>query len=279
MTMMAELGDCAPGTNRGPVCHRVAHVAGKSRAAGYHILSLDLGVDPWEAIPGQFVMLRLPDRLDPLLARPYSVYGLQGRHMEVLVAAVGKGTRLLAGLPVGGAVDVLGPLGTKFPVAEEVKGADVILVGGGVGIAPLRYWLQAHPEARGQATLIHGARSGAELYELPEAPAEVLHTTDDGSQGRQGTVLWGIEELSQRWGAERFARATLLTCGPEVMMAAVVRETRGRVAQAYASLEAHMACGMGACLGCVVPDGRGGYLRVCNEGPVVSAERLERMYA
>ena len=128
-------------------------------------------------------------------------------------------------------------MGTTFPSPEALPGDEVILVGGGVGIAPLRFWLQHYPVGRGRAVLVHGARSARDLFDLPEAPARVLHSSDDGSQGLHGTVLDSLEALRLEWGDERLSRACLLTCGPEPMMAAVLRAWQGRVAAPWASLE------------------------------------------
>ena len=253
-------------------CRVRARVVGTRREAAYACVTLDVGPSFPESRPGHFVMLGLPGRHDPLLPRPYSLYGRDGDRVEVLVAEVGKGSRLLARLLPGDPVDVLGPLGTAFPAPD---GRPALLVAGGVGIAPLRYLLQAWPPLRGTSTLVFGGRTAGFVYAPPEAPARVLLTTDDGSTGLRGTALDGVREALR---GDDPASWTMLACGPDPMLRALVHAWGPRVGGLWASLEAHMACGMGACLGCVVPDGRGGYLRVCQEGPVFGREALMGRY-
>jgi len=249
-----------------------ARVVARGREAGYTLLTIDVGPDFPPTIPGHFVMLRVPGRLDPLLPRPFSVYGRQGDRLDVLILKAGRGSRLLASLEPGDALDVIGPLGTTFPAPDDHPW---LLVAGGVGVAPLRYALQAWPEVRPHAALVFGGRSREAVFLPPEAPARVQLTTDDGSAGLQGTVLAGVDAVL---GADDPARWRVLTCGPDPMVRALVTTWGRRVASIHGSLEAHMACGMGACLGCVVPDGRGGYLRLCKEGPVLGTNQLLGMY-
>lgn len=249
-----------------------SRVLGTTRVGAYAALTLEVPSDFPPSAPGHFVMLGLPGRHDPLLPRPFSLYGRVDDRLEVLVAEVGKGSRLLARLLPGDPVDVLGPLGTAFPAPDE---RPVLLLGGGVGVAPLRYYLQAWPDVRATSLLVFGGRGRAHVFAPPEAPARTVLTTDDGSAGLRGTVLCG---LGQALEGDDPARYLALACGPDAMLRAVVRGWGARFGDLWASLEAHMACGMGACLGCVVPDGRGGYLRLCQEGPVLGREALLGRY-
>lgn len=247
-------------------------VVSTRREAAYAWVTLEVGPDFPPSEPGHFVMLGLPGRHDPLLPRPFSLYGRDGDRVEVLVAEVGKGSRLLARLLPGDPVDVLGPLGTAFPAPD---GRPAVLVGGGVGIAPLRYQLQVFPELRATSTLVFGGRTGSHVFAPPEAPGHLVLSTDDGSLGLRGTALDAVREVL---GADP-ASFTVLACGPDAMLRALVRTWGRQVGDLWASLEAHMACGMGACLGCVVPDGKGGYLRLCQEGPVLGRAALLGRYS
>jgi dihydroorotate dehydrogenase electron transfer subunit len=249
-----------------------ATVTATRREARYTVLTLDAGAGWPRSEPGQFVMIGQPGRLDPLLPRPFSIYGRDGDRIEILVAEVGKGSRLVARLLPGDPLDVLGPLGTAFPPPD---GGPVLLVGGGVGIAPLRCWLQAWPAARAGSVIVFGGRDAASVYAPPDPPRRVLLTTDDGSTGLAGTALDGVADVLR---GDDPSRWTVLACGPDAMLRALARAWGGRVAGIWASIEAHMACGMGACLGCVVPDGRGGYLRLCQEGPVIGGDTLLSRY-
>jgi dihydroorotate dehydrogenase electron transfer subunit len=250
-----------------------ARVVENRPVATFRALSLEVGPDFPISRPGQFVMLRRPGLLDPLLARPFSIYGRSGTRLQVLIKVAGRGTRAMALLEPGDTLDVLGPLGNWFP--EPGADARLLLVGGGVGLAPLRYCLQEWPGARGRATLVFGARTADHLFGLPEPPADTVACTDDGSAGVHGSVLDGLAAVLGRAPRERWV---VMMCGPEAMVRAVVARHGAAIPDLHASLEAHMACGMGACLGCVVADGEGGYLRLCKEGPVVSGPRLRRMY-
>jgi dihydroorotate dehydrogenase electron transfer subunit len=232
--------------------------------------------------PAQFFMIGVPGSA-ALLRRPYSVCGLAGTFddapphaVQVLYKVVGHGTALLAALGPGAPIDVLGPLGRGFlpPARPDAR---PVIVAGGIGCAPfpaLLHWLD------GRAPwMYYGARTADDLPLLDwfERHAErVVVTTDDGSRGLRGRVTEPLEELLVE---EDPAGLEIYACGPEPMLRAVARIARARGASCQLSLEAHMACGFGVCLGCVVPTHRPGgdglvYDRVCVEGPVMQAGRL-----
>jgi dihydroorotate dehydrogenase electron transfer subunit len=229
--------------------------------------------------PGQFVMVRCAEggSSDPLLRRPLALHRLlpQEGTVELLVRVVGRGTAWLAARAPGEALDLLGPLGQGFSL--PARASNVLLVAGGMGIAPL---VAVAEGALGQGcavVLALGARTAAELYPASLLPPEVeLHlATDDGSSGRRATVvdLLRDAELGLLHWADR-----LMGCGPRPMLAelaAAVRagRLRWRAGFAQVSLEERMACGVGACLGCVVPT-RKGYRRVCRDGPVFDLKEL-----
>lgn len=244
---------------------RVAEV--QDAGAGYAFLALDdPGAPP--ARPGQFVMLKGAWGSAPLLPRPMSILAATPR-LEMLIKVVGEGTRRLCAARPGEAVDVVGPLGTAFQ--DPPDGSAAVLVGGGVGVAPL-WFLAEEWRRRGLArpSFLYGGRTAQDLPGAARiAEVATLHVaTEDGSRGRPGrvTVLLG-EALSPS--------ATVYTCGPTPMMAAVASACAEAGARCVASLEAPMACGFGVCLGCAVPRAGGGYLYCCVEGPVVEAARVD----
>jgi dihydroorotate dehydrogenase electron transfer subunit len=236
-----------------------------------------------EMQPAQFFMIGLPGS-ETLLRRPYSVCGLPGTFagrdpaaMQVLYKVVGKGTRLLSALTPGAPLRVLGPLGRGFslPRGENVR---PVCVAGGIGSAPfpaLYHWL-AGRERRPE--MLYGARTAGDLPLagwFEEHSAEFTVTTEDGSRGRRGRVT---EPLAEMLAEAEAGSVQLYACGPEPMLKAVTRLAREHGTPCQLALEAHMACGFGVCLGCVVPvrgaDGSQSYERVCMEGPVMEAEKL-----
>ena len=243
--------------------------------------------------PGQFVMLRLPGRDDPLLGRPFALYdvGEGGGAFSVGYHVVGRMTRLMAALRAGDAVEIWGPLGRGFPEPPEPHAGPVLMVAGGIGQTP---FLAAGREMSGTAAygdrgrfapaasppeLLYGARSAAFVADVPRFEAAgipVSVATDDGSLGHRGFVT----DLLTRRLADGPRPSRVLTCGPGPMMAAVARIAAEHGLPCWASLESPMACGFGACFSCVVKvrqaDAAGGwdYRRSCVEGPVFPAETL-----
>jgi dihydroorotate dehydrogenase electron transfer subunit len=232
--------------------------------------------------PAQFFMIGVPGG-ETLLRRPYSVCGLPGTFddgspgaVQVLYKVVGRGTGLLSALKPGAALEVLGPLGRGFrPPARP--GARPVLVAGGIGCAPFPALARS---LGGRAPILYyGARSERDLPLLDwfERHTErVVVTTEDGSRGRRGLVT---ESLAEMLAAEDPSALELYACGPQRMLEAVARLALARGVACQLSLEAHMACGFGVCLGCVVPTRRPGsdetgYDRVCVEGPVMEAGML-----
>lgn len=229
------------------------------------------------AQPGQFVHVRVSESADPLLRRPISVMlaDRQAGHIRLLVRKVGRGTEALARLPAGATVDLLGPLGNGFPLPSAETSGDIVLVAGGVGVAPLVFLadtLQTH-RAPFRVCGLFGGASDEHLpvwTELAGRCEEFHVSTEDGSAGDQGLVTDLLGEHLAQDGT-----ALVYTCGPRPMMAAVARMCAEARVPCWASLEQWMGCGVGACLGCVVPAAGGdGFLRVCKDGPVFAAEQL-----
>jgi len=214
--------------------------------------------------PGQFAMLSLDPRAqrhDPLLPRPMAVYRGEHERLEFRFKVVGRGTALLATLSEGTPIGVVGPLGNGF---REPEGR-AILVGGGTGIASL-YELAARSTADVQVLL--GGRTRGEILGLEDfqlLPVDLALTTEDGSLGEQGRVT---DLLKPSPGDEIYA------CGPKEMMKRAWELARGGGARCWVSLETHMACGFGICLGCAVKT-TAGFRYACTHGPVFDAADLD----
>lgn len=222
-----------------------------------------------EIKPGQFVNVAIPNCGEAYLRRPISVnrFDSQKGLLHLVVKMVGKGTRALGQLQPGDVVNVLLPLGNGFPT-EDVEGKKILIIGGGVGIAPLLYYgdvLKAHAA---QPTFLLGARKADDvvLKEEFEKIAQTFVTTEDGSLGSKGFVT-AHEVLSNDdfdfW----------VCCGPMPMMKAVASLARNRNKDCFVSLENTMACGLGACLCCVEKTVRGNEC-VCTSGPVFNINEL-----
>lgn len=257
-----------------PPERRVAEVRDVRRLGAYDLISARDLAGPPDPRPGQFYMLAAGDRWGggsgerPYLPRAFSFARARpgaggGADLQFLLEDVGPGTRRLAELAAGEALMLLGPLGAGF--TPPAHGGTAVLVGGGIGTAPILALHEEHPSA----PVVLGFRSAAhaETAALFGEVAEL--TTDDGSVGRQGLVT---EPLRERLDAD--PSATVYACGPPPMLEAVRAVCAERDAPAQLALEAGMACGFGACFGCVVPT-KDGYARVCVDGPVFDGAALE----
>jgi len=227
------------------------------------------------ARPGQFVMVQTSPGYDPLLRRPLSIHQTIGHdQVQLLYKVVGKGTRLLATMTAGQQLNLTGPLGHGFELAASKA---ICLVGGGMGIAPLYFLAREilRNTCPPKCVVLLGARTAAELGPLPGNFMDLGVTThlatDDGSLGHHGFVA---ELLLQHLDPE--LKWTVCACGPHPMMKAVAGQCRKQGWECQVSLEATMACGIGACLGCAVPQAElsGPYLHVCKDGPVFKAEEV-----
>ena len=215
-----------------------------------------------EMLPGQFVEIRVDGSPTTFLRRPISINFVDKAQNELwlLVAAIGDGTKRLAQLQAGDTLNCLLPLGHGFtmPTGKDEK---ILLVGGGVGVAPLLYMGAEMP-------FLLGARTAKDLLMLDifKRYGRVCVTTEDGSEGEKGFVT--NHSLLQK---EQFDR--IATCGPTPMMKAVARYARKVDVECEVSLENLMACGLGACLCCVEKTTEGNVC-VCKEGPVFNIRKL-----
>lgn len=219
--------------------------------------------------PGQFVEVRPEGSATTFLRRPISVNFVDEQHNEVwlLVALVGDGTRALARLRPGERLSCVLPLGNFFTMPESPS-ERVLLIGGGVGVAPLLFF-GARLKSRGcTPTFLLGARTAVDLLEMEEfrAVGRVFVTTEDGSEGEKGFVT-----NHSILGREKFER--IATCGPKPMMMAVAKYAQQANIICEVSLENKMACGLGACL-CCVEKTTDGHVCVCTQGPVINSRKL-----
>ncbi|MCU0607052.1 MAG: dihydroorotate dehydrogenase electron transfer subunit [Candidatus Edwardsbacteria bacterium] len=217
-----------------------------------------------QARPGQFLHLRVPDANAAILRRPFSIHDVVGDRIAILYRVVGDGTRALSALSAGAPVDVIGPLGIPFRVMPS---RPPLVVAGGIGIAPLQFLLR-RMTARGlHPRLLYGCLTRSAL--LPHLAVTRAVTTDDGSCGGRGLVTAALaREIGRRPGAAVYA------CGPWPMLRETARLCRERGVPCQVSLEARMACGVGACQGCAVK-GTAGYLTACHDGPVFDARTID----
>lgn len=222
-----------------------------------------------EMLPGQFVEVRVDNSPSTFLRRPISINNVDYDRNELwlLVAAVGDGTRQLQKLQKGDRLNCMLPLGNSFTMPTD-SAQKVLLVGGGVGVAPLLYFGKRIKAMGGEPTFLLGARSTKDVLEreLFEQVGRVLITTEDGSEGEKGFVT-NHSVLAQ----EHFDRIS--TCGPKPMMMAVARYAFKNDIECEVSLENKMACGVGACLCCVEKTVEGNKC-VCKEGPVMNIKKL-----
>lgn len=253
---------------------------------GYYRMRMTAPAELEQSIPGQFVMVKVRDAIDPLLRRPFGIYdvgrfsseipgGSPQTYLEILYKVVGKGTGMLSGLHHGDHLDILAPLGKGFDLGGEKE--EKILVGGGVGLAPL-YYLAKELAKGSKVRLFVGGRNRDDILcitEFERLGVETYVSTDDGTLGERGLVT---EVLEKR--LKDSIKATIYACGPHPMLRAVAGLAEKTGAPCQVSLEAYMACGVGACLGCVMKgrnhtDSTPDYRCVCKDGPVFDHRDLK----
>ena len=213
----------------------------------------------FNALPGQFVNVKINDS-KLLLRRPISVYESTDQYLEIIYRVVGEGTKSLSETKVGDVLNILGPVGSGFPLN---KGKKVLIVGGGIGVPPLNY-LARNLYKDNEVTFVLGFRNKEQviLEEELKQYGKVYVTTDDGSYGYKGNVLNCIDEYNIEFDV-------VYACGPSKMLEFLDKKYQG-IKEGYISFEERMACGVGICYGCACKPKKleKGMLRVCKEGPV-----------
>lgn len=235
----------------------------------YVLLRLTDSLPLPEMAPGQFVEVRVDNSADTFLRRPISINFVDkdSNELWLLVAVVGDGTRRITSVHVGDKLNCMLPLGNGFTMPRSAQ-ERILLVGGGVGVAPLLYMGAEMRRMGAEPTFLLGARKKSDLLQLDmfNRYGRVLVTTEDGSEGEQGFVT--NHSVLQ---TEEFSR--IAVCGPKPMMVAVARYAAKTGVECEVSLENMMACGVGACLCCVEKTDEGN-LCVCKEGPVFNIKKL-----
>jgi dihydroorotate dehydrogenase electron transfer subunit len=283
-----------------------AHVVFNRRiSAAYRHLGIVAPGFPRAFGPGQFVMVRPSFSVDPFLPRALSIYRIApsadsaGPTVEILYKVLGKGTQCLSRMEAGQEAEILGPLGNNFTVRENVEAA--VLVAGGIGVPPIaalaRHTRNPQSAIRKCVVFLGGKTSEDILCvkDFEAAGATVHITTEDGSMGARGLITdllvsflescddraarqSGNQEGPNRPIAQSPNRLHIFTCGPPGMLAAVSRLAQTYGVACQTSVEANMACGFGACMGCAIEarsDGFGpNYKLVCKDGPVFDSREL-----
>jgi dihydroorotate dehydrogenase electron transfer subunit len=216
-----------------------------------------------KAKPGQFVNVRIDDSYFPLSRRPLSVHFVKNKEVGLLFKIVGKGTEKLAKCKIGEELDIIGPLGSSF----YTKGyEELTIIAGGIGVAPL-YFL-AQKEKKKKITFLIGAKNKDELFPCSKLTkfGKVFVATEDGSYGSKGLVTMFLKKIS--------LPQVIYACGPKGMLRKVKEFTIKNNIPAQVSIEGHLACGIGMCLGCAIKSEKG-YKYICRDGPVFWMNEIE----
>ena len=243
---------------------------------------------------GQFLMLGWAEGLDPFLPRAMSIRGAKCEvrsakcEVEILYKVYGRGTALLAGMRPGRIIRALGPLGNAFEVPRSAT--EILLVAGGIGVPPIAALAESlasrRTSRRTEIIVFLGGKSKADLLciaDFERAGAEVHVATEDGSSGFRGLVTELLEQFLRTSPpgvrtSHLAPRTVLYACGPPLMLSSLSGIAEKHDLPYQASLEANMACGFGACVGCVVPvvggEGHQTYRLVCKDGPIFDGRKI-----
>ncbi|MGA8745546.1 MAG: hypothetical protein WB507_06755 [Solirubrobacterales bacterium] len=263
-----------------PLGRRLCEVTGNRTSGGYRLISLldESGPKP-EA--GQFYMLASERHWEqgsarPFLPRALSVAGFREDgdciRLDFLIEATGPGTDRLCGLEEGEGVWLNGPLGNSFSSPRELSlgAVGAVLVGGGIGIAPLALLRRAFAASNIPTRVLLGFRNRAHSGGLDDlfSCCEVRLASEDGHVGHRGYVT---DLLAAILEGDQSSGAVVYSCGPPAMLEATRLLCADRDVPCQLAMESPMACGYGACYGCAIPRPTGGYLRLCLDGPVIDA--------
>ena len=225
-----------------------------------------------DAIPGQFVHIQVPNRPDLLLRRPISINSLDTANSTItlIVQAKNEGTRVLCGLQPNAVLDVIGPVGRGFFLDKKAK--KVAVLGGGIGIAPLRYLIERSPEVNFYSFL--GFRSKKFAYQIPifKNISNLNLYTDDGTAGKKGFATNALDHMLRTEHMD-----AVYACGPTPMFRALKGIMSKYDVPCFISMEERMGCGIGGCKVCVCrieEDGQTDYKKVCQDGPVFDINKV-----
>lgn len=220
---------------------------------------------------GQFFNLRVSNSTAPLLRRPFafSSYHEEKKIISYIYQKRGPATEILMEKRVGDSVNVLGPIGNSFNSKPKKK--KVIVIAGGVGVGPMLFTTENLKNRNREVLFVFGSRDSSFVpdHQLFYS-AEPVICTDDGSAGFKGTTVDYLRTLENK----ELEDAVIYTCGPHPMQKACHEFSLEKNLQCYVSMEEIMACGVGACMGCVIKTVKSGFTRVCKEGPVYNSREL-----
>jgi dihydroorotate dehydrogenase electron transfer subunit len=240
-------------------------VANNEIMPGVYLIRLDcLQIEKAEA--GQFVMVRCGEDFEYPLRRPLSIHQQDGKRFALLFNVVGKGTQWLAQCQAGDELDLLGPLGNGFNIHSDAQ--NLLLVAGGIGIAPLVFLAQQASSQGCQVELLLGAATAAQLYPQNLLPPKVklITATENGSLGKKGMITDYLPDFIS--GVDQ-----VFACGPVSMYQTIAKQKLATTKPVQVSLEVRMGCGLGVCYGCTVKT-QNGLKQVCQDGPVFNLEDI-----
>jgi dihydroorotate dehydrogenase electron transfer subunit len=254
-------------------------VSNQQIAKGYYKLAFRSPEIAKKALAGQFLNIKVSNDLEPLLRRPFGIHRISNQkpetsnQIEILYEVVGKGTEILSRKKSGEYLGVIGPLGNGFSLLSTRYS---LLVGGGMGVAPLVFLAERlaeiqNPKSKIQTLVLIGAKTENQILcekEFQDLGCDVKIATDDGSRGFKGYVSDLLKNTLPATNSQ--LRTKIYACGPKPMLKEIAVTSKKFKIPAQVSLEEHMACGIGACFGCAVMT-KGGYKRVCKDGPVFEA--------
>lgn len=235
----------------------------------YLLLKLETENIAQNALPGQFVNIRVGEGYDPLLRRPISISDIDGHYLTLVILIRGKGTQMLANKRLDDTINLIGPLGNSFPSSDK----DAIFIAGGIGLAP---FLNIARNSK-NPTLLLGVRNADllppledEVFDVLKDKCDILISSDDGSVGIQGNTLDLLKKLD-------FRDKIIYACGPNPMFKALQSyfKTLGFEVDAHFSLESYMGCGFGACKGCAVEMNSGEIKLCCVDGAVFKWDEVK----
>jgi dihydroorotate dehydrogenase electron transfer subunit len=241
-------------------------IANEAIMPGVSLIWLDCPDIAAQARPGQFVMVRCGEGPEYQLRRPLSIHQRDGERLALLYKVVGKGTQWLSRCQAGDKLDLLGALGKGYEIYPDSR--NLLLVAGGIGIAPLRFLADEAVSRGKEVTLLLGAPTARQLYpsRLLPAGARLVTATEDGTEGKKGVITDIVPDFSD-------SADQLFACGPLPMYKAMAGMAELKDKPVQVSLEMRMGCGMGICYGCTVKT-REGLRQVCKHGPIFDMDEV-----